>query len=149
MRRLLATLGVAGLMIVGTGAPALAAEADTNAEAGTLCAANNGAFIDLDGLAYVCLLPTAATEPEVDQADVLCGEHDGVLFVAVGNVAWACVLPGGDSVLNGLLGNGGFGDGLLAALDGLGLSPGLNAGSPGGGLLTGPDGLRLLPVRLS
>lgn len=137
MRRLLAIVGVAGLMLAGTAGPAAAHHKAghtggppahvVKARAERLCETNNGSFIDLGGLAYVCLLPTGATEPEIRQAEQLCQAQGGALFVAVGNVAYACVLPGGGPVLNNFVDTGG----LL------------------GGLLTGPDGLRLFPVILS
>ncbi len=137
MRRVLATLGVAGLILAGTAGPAAAHHKSghgggppshvVKARAERLCERNNGAFVDLGGLAYACLLPTGATEKEVRQAERLCERQGGDLFVAVGNVAYACVLPGGGTVLNDFVDTGG----------------------PGGGLLTGPDGLRLFPIILS
>ncbi len=73
-RRRLAILGVAGLMLGLTG-PATAhhnaghiggpPDQVARAQAERLCERNNGEFIDLDGLAYVCLLPTAARENEL------------------------------------------------------------------------------------
>ncbi|MCA1672873.1 MAG: hypothetical protein LC799_11960, partial [Actinobacteria bacterium] len=90
-RRLLIALGVVGLLLATLGAPASA----KNVDAQGLCERRNGSFIDLDGLAYVCLLPTAATKGEIRQAGRLCTERNGVLYVAVGNAAYACVLPGG------------------------------------------------------
>ena len=135
-RRLLATLAVAGLMLAGAG-PATAHHKGGHdggppahkikAQAERLCERNNGTFIDLGGLAYVCLLPTGATEKEIDRAERLCERQGGDLFVAVGNVAYACVLPGGGPILNNFVDTGG----------------------PGGGLLTGPNGLRLFPIILS
>ena len=104
MRKVLATLGVAGLILAGTAGPAVAHHKSgheggppshvVKARAERLCEKNNGAFIDLGGLAYVCLLPTGATEREIRQAERLCERQGGALFVAVGNVAYACVLPG-------------------------------------------------------
>ena len=136
-RRLLVTVAVAGMMLASAAGPAMAHHksghdggppANKNkAKAERLCERNNGAFIDLGGLAYVCLLPTGATEKEVRQAERLCERQGGALFVAVGNVAYTCVLPGGGSVLNDFVDTGG----------------------PGGGLLTGPNGLRLFPIILS
>lgn len=103
-RRLLVTLAVSGLLLAGTAGPAAAHEkADhkggppahvVKAQAERLCENNHGTFIDLDGLAYVCLLPTGATVKEIRQAQRLCERQGGALFVAVGNVAYACVLPG-------------------------------------------------------
>ena len=137
MRRVLATFGVAGLILAGTAGPAAAHHKAghsggppshvVKAQAERLCERNNGGFIDLGGLAYVCLLPTGATEREIRQAERLCERQGGDLFVAVGNVAYACVLPGGGSVLNDFVDTGG----------------------PGSGLLTGPNGLRLFPVIVS
>lgn len=137
MRRVLAALGVAGLMLAGTAGPVAAHHKDDHsggppahvvkAQAERLCERNNGAFIDLGGLAYVCLLPTGATESEIRQAERLCERQGGALFVAVGNVAYTCVLPGGGPLLNDFVDTGG----------------------PGGGLLTGPDGLRLFPILIS
>jgi len=136
-RRLLATVAVAGLMLAGAAGPAAAHHksghdggppaSKVKAQAERLCERNNGSFIDLGGLAYVCLLPTGATEKEVRQAERLCERQGGDLFVAVGNVAYACVLPGGGTILNNFVDTGG----------------------PGGGLLTGPGGLRLFPIILS
>ncbi|MFN2506491.1 MAG: hypothetical protein ABR540_20145, partial [Acidimicrobiales bacterium] len=116
---MLIALGVVGLLLATLGAPASA----KNVDAQGLCERRNGSFIDLDGLAYVCLLPTAATKGEIRQAGRLCTERNGVLYVAVGNAAYACVLPGGGPLLNAYVE---FGD--------------------DGGLVTGPDGLRLFPV---
>ncbi len=136
-RRLLATVAVAGLMLAGTAGPAAAHHKSghkggppahvVKKQAERLCERNNGTFIDLDGVAFVCLLPTGATEREIRQAERLCERQGGDLFVAVGNVAFACVLPGGGPILNNFVDTGG----------------------PGGGLLTGPDGLRLFPVIVS
>ena len=136
-KRLLAALGVTGLLFAGTAGPAAAHHKDghtggppahvVKAQAERLCERNNGTFIDLGGLAYVCLLPTEASEKEIRQAERLCERQGGDLFVAVGNVAYACVLPGGGTVLNNFVDTGG----------------------PGGGLLTGPGGLRLFPIILS
>ncbi|MDP9071574.1 MAG: hypothetical protein M3N68_09910 [Actinomycetota bacterium] len=97
------------------------------AQAERLCERNDGSFIDLGGLAYVCLLPTGATEKEIRQAERLCERQGGDLFVAVGNVAYACVLPGGGQLLNDFVDTGG----------------------PNGGVLTGPDGVRLFPIIVS
>ena len=136
-RRLLVTVAVAGLMLAGAAGPAAAHHKSghdggppvnrVKAQAERVCERNNGSFIDLGGLAYVCLLPTGATEKEVRQAERLCERQGGDLFVAVGNVAYACVLPGGGTILNDFVDTGG----------------------PLGGLLTGPDGLRLFPIILS
>lgn len=136
-KRLLATVAAAGLMLVVTAGPAAAHHKSShkggpparvlNAQAERLCERNNGTFIDLRGVAYVCLLPTGATEKEIDRAERLCERQGGDLFVAVGNVAYACVLPGGGQILNNFVDTGG----------------------PGGGLLTGTDGLRLFPVIVS
>jgi len=103
-RRLLATVAVAGLMLAVTAGPAAAHHKSghkggppahvVKKQAERLCERNNGAFIDLGGVAYVCLLPTGATEREIRQAERLCERQGGDLFVAVGNVAYACVLPG-------------------------------------------------------
>ncbi|MDQ3897702.1 MAG: hypothetical protein M3326_10770 [Actinomycetota bacterium] len=136
-RRLIATLGVAGLLLAATAGPAAANSKGghgggppahvVKGQAERLCEKNNGAFIDLGSLAYVCLLPTGATEKEIRKAERLCERQGGDLFAAVGNVAYACVLPGGGTVLNRFVDTGG----------------------PGGGLLTGPGGLRLFPILLS
>jgi len=103
-KRLLATVAVAGLMLAGTAGPAAAHHKSghkggppahvVKKQAERLCERNNGTFIDLDGVAYVCLLPTAATEKKIRQAERLCERQGGALFVAAGNVAYACVLPG-------------------------------------------------------
>ncbi len=98
MRRLIATLGVAGLMLAGAASPALAKKPSSTAKAERMCERNNGTFIDVGGLAYACVLPTGATEREIKQAARQCKKQGGALFVAVGNVAYACVLPGGDIV---------------------------------------------------
>ena len=137
MRRVLATFGVAGLILAGTAGPAVAHHKNGHSggppshvvkkQAERLCEKNNGAFIDLGALVYVCLLPTGANEREIRQAERLCEKQGGDLFVAVGNVAYACVLPGGGTILNDFVDTGG----------------------PGGGLLTGPNGLRLFPIILS
>ena len=94
-----------------------------NRQAERLCERNNGTFIDLGGLAYVCLLPTGASQREIERAERICERQGGALFVAVGNVAYACVLPGGGSVLNRFVDTGGPNDGLLTGSDGLRLFP--------------------------
>ena len=137
-KRLLATIAVAGLMLAVSAGPAAAHHKSSHKKGGPpahvvkkqaerLCERNNGTFIDLGGLAYVCLLPTGATEKEIRQAERLCERQGGDLFVAVGNVAYACVLPGGGPILNDFVDTGG----------------------PGGGLLSGPNGLRLFPLIVS
>ena len=133
-KRLLATVTVAGILLVGSAGPAVAHHKAGHSggppahvvkkQAERLCEKNNGTFIDLGALVYVCLLPTGATEKEIRQAERLCERQGGDLFVAVGKVAYACVLPGGGTILNNFVDTGG----------------------PGGGLLTGPNGLRLFPV---
>ncbi len=135
MRKLIATFGIAGVILAGAVSPAVAHHKSGHSggppakvvKAERLCERNNGVFIDLGGLAYVCLLPTGATEKEIRQAEKLCERGGGDLFVAVGNVAYACVFPGGGPVLNKYVDTGG----------------------PGGGLLTGPNGLRLFPIIVS
>ena len=136
-KRVLATIAAAGLMFVVTAGPAVAHHKSghkggppahvVKKQAERLCERNNGTFVDLGALAYVCLLPTGATEKEIDRAERLCERQGGDLFVAVGNVAYACVLPGGGQLLDDFVDTGG----------------------PGGGLLTGPDGLRLFPIIVS
>ncbi|MCA1672169.1 MAG: hypothetical protein LC799_08190 [Actinobacteria bacterium] len=122
MRRLIASLGVAGLMLAGAASPALAHKPDRFAKAERMCEKQGGAFISVDGLVYACVLPTGANEKEIQQAARECKKQGGALFVAVGNVAYACVLPGGD----------------ILDLPGSGTDP-----VTGGPLL---NGLRLLPV---
>ena len=132
MRRILATVGVAGLIIAGTAGPAAAQHKSGHSggppahvvkgQAERLCERNNGAFIDLDGVAYVCLLATGASEREIRQAERLCERQGGALFVAVGNLAYACVLPGfsGPVTVPGVGGTPGF---VLDAVEGLRLLP--------------------------
>ncbi len=138
MRKTIGTLAVAGMLLAGTAGPALAHKPDKGKggppahvvvkQAERQCEKQQGGtFIDLGGLAYVCLLPTGASEKDIRKAERTCERAGGELFVAVGNVAYACVLPGGGDVLNNFVDTGG----------------------PGGGLLTGPDGLRLFPVIVS
>ena len=124
MRRLIACLGVAGLMLAGAASPALAHKPDKDrfAKAERMCEKQGGAFISVDGLVYACVLPTGANQKEIKAAARECKKQGGALFVAVGNVAYACVLPGGD-ILD-------LGDSI----------PG-----PGGGLVD-VGGLRLLPL---
>ncbi len=98
MRRLIATLGVAGVMLAGAAGPALAHKPDRFAKAERMCEREGGAFISVDGLVYACVLPTAASEKEIKAAARECKKQGGALFVGVGNVAYACVLPGGDIV---------------------------------------------------
>ncbi len=138
MRKTLGTLAVAGMLLAGTAGPALAHHKSGHAggppsrvvvnQAERQCEKQQGGtFIDLGGLAYVCLLPTGASERDIRKAERTCERAGGELFVAVGNVAYACVLPGGGDVLNDFVDTGG----------------------PGGGLLTGSDGLRLFPIIVS
>lgn len=98
MRRLIATLGVAGMMLAGAASPALAHKPDRDrfAKAERMCERENGTFISVDGLVYACVLPTAANKKEIRQAARECKKQGGALFVAVGNVAYVCVLPGGE-----------------------------------------------------
>ncbi len=133
-RRLLVSVTAAVVMMAFTAGPIAAHHKaghsggpPSRAQAERLCERNNGTFIDLGPLVYVCLLPTGATEREIRQAERVCERQGGDLFVAVGNVAYACVLPGGGTILNDFVDTGG----------------------PGGGLLTGPDGLRLFPIIVS
>ena len=123
MRRLIATLGVAGMMLAGAASPALADKPDKNrfAKAERMCEKQGGAFISVDGLVYACVLPTGANRKEIQQAARECKKQGGALFVGVGNVVYVCLLPGGEIID---LPGGGTG--------------------PGGGLLF--DGVRLLPV---
>ncbi len=132
MRRMLATVGVAGLILAGTAGPAVAHHKSGHSggppahvvkmQAERLCERNNGAFIDLDGLAYVCLLATGASEREIRQAERLCERQGGALFVAVGNLAYACVLPGFDGPVT-VPGTGGFPGFILDEVEGLRLLP--------------------------
>ena len=112
MRRLIVTLGVVGILLAGAG-PAVAHKPDNNAKAERMCEREGGTFIDLDGIAYGCLLPTAASPREIRAAARECKKHGGALFVGVGNLAYVCVLPGGH-VLGGVLHgpNGPVGGGL-------------------------------------
>lgn len=136
MRRMLATVGVAGLILAGTAGPAAAHHKAghsggppahvVNNQAERLCERNNGTFIDLDGVAYVCLLATGASEREIRQAERLCERQGGALFVAVGNLAYACVLPGFSSPVT---------------VPSVGGTPGF--------VLDAVEGLRLLPVIIS
>jgi len=96
MRKLIVSLGVAGLMIAGAAGPALAHKPDKPSKAERMCEREGGAFISVDGLVYACVLPTAASEKDIRAAARECKKQGGALFVAVGNVAYACVLPGGD-----------------------------------------------------
>lgn len=132
-KRLLVTVAVAGLMLASTAGPAAAHHKAGHQggpkvvkKAERLCERNNGTFIDLGGLAYVCLLPTGASEKEIRQAERLCERQGGALFVAVGNVAYACVLPGFSGPVTQLP----------------------TGGSPGF-VLDSVDGLRILPIIVS
>ena len=90
-RRLLCGFAAAGLILALINSPASAAKGDYE-KAGNLCESNGGDFIDLDGVAYVCMLPTAATVTHVLQAGTLCVRQGGLLYAAVGNVAGRAVL---------------------------------------------------------
>jgi len=125
MRRLIATLGVAGVMLAGAASPAFAHKPDRLAKAERMCEREGGAFISVGGLVYACVLPTEASERDIRAAARECEKQGGALFVAVGNVAYACVLPGGD----------------ILDLPGSGTDP-----VTGDNLL---NGLRLLPVVIS
>ncbi len=137
MRKVLGAAAMAAMLLTATGGPALAHHRSGHAggpptdkvvaQAERQCEKQDGAFVDLDGLAYVCLLPTEANEREIRKAERTCERAGGELFVAVGNAAYACVLPGGGELLNDFVDTGG----------------------PGGGLLVGDDGLRLFPVIVS
>ena len=137
MRKLIGSFAMAGMLLAATAGPALAHHRSGHeggppsrvvvAQAERQCEKDDGAFVDLGGLAYVCLLPTAASEMDIRRAERTCERAGGDLFVAVGNVAYACLLPGGGTLLNDFVDTGG----------------------PGGGLLTGSDGLRLFPIIVS
>ena len=123
MRRLIACLGVAGLMLAGAASPALADKPNKNrfAKAERMCEKQGGAFISVDGLVYACVLPTGANPKEIQQAARECKKQGGALFVGVGNLVYVCLLPGGN----------------ILDLDGV-------TGDPVGGWFF--NGLRLLPV---
>ncbi len=131
-------------MLAGTAGPALADGASpATTTPGQLCQTSNGSFLDLGQIANACLLPTAATEADIQHAEALCAQEGGHLFVAVGNVAYACVLPSGSSILTGPPGTGGTGTGVVTSPTGLGLLSFLNNllgnggsgnGLPGNGL---------------
>ena len=53
------------------------------------------------GLAYACVRPTAASDQDIRKAQALCGRQGG-LFASVGNVVYACVLPGTELPVDGL-----------------------------------------------
>jgi len=65
MRKLVATLGMSAILMGGTAAlvPQLAHASppprDTTAQEKRACERSGGTFIDLDGLAKICLLPSA------------------------------------------------------------------------------------------
>ena len=122
MRKLIVSLGVAGMLLAGVAGPALAHKPDKESKAERMCEREGGAFISVGGLVYACVLPTEASERDIRQAARECEKQGGALFVAVGNVAYACVLPGGD----------------LLDLPGSGTDP-----VTGGPLL---NGIRLLPI---
>ena len=127
MRRILAALCVAGIMIAGAG-PALADKPSQNAKAERACEKEGGLFVDLGGIAYACVLPTQASDKDIRKAQRLCDRQDGV-FVSVGNVVFACLLPGGELPVEGLPIPGT--DGMGQDGGGLRLLPVL-IGSPGG-----------------
>lgn len=111
MRKLIASLGIAGIMLAAAASPALAHKPDKNrlAKAERMCEREGGTFISVDGLVYACVLPTAASEKEIRQAARECKKQGGALFVAAGNVAYVCVLPGGDILdLDGVTDDGGI-----------------------------------------
>ena len=112
MRKLFAALCVAGIMLAGAG-PALAHRPSQNAQAERLCEKEGGLFVDLGGLVYACVLPTAASDKDIRRDERLC-DRQGGLFLAVGNVAYACVLPGGVFPVDGIPTDGG----LLEIFDG-------------------------------
>ena len=83
-----------GLGLLGLGSHGTAAAAPTTRPAETLCAVQGGAFIELGGLAYVCLLPGPGDDGQIRAAAGVCeGAYRGSLFVAVENAAYVCVLP--------------------------------------------------------
>lgn len=134
MRKTIGTLAMAGMLLAATAGPALAHHKSghdggpparvVTAQAERQCERQqDGTFIDLGGLAYVCLLPTGASERDIRKAERTCERAGGELFVAVGNVAYACVLPGGGDVLNDFVDTGGVGGGELLGSDGLRLFP--------------------------
>ena len=98
MRKLIASLGIAGIMLAAAASPALAHKPDKDrfAKAERMCEREGGAFISVDGLVYACVLPTAASEKEIRQAARECKKQGGALFVGVGNLVYVCLLPGGD-----------------------------------------------------
>ena len=107
-------------MLTGIG-PAMAHRPDRNAKAERMCEKEGGAFIDLDGLAYACLLPTAASENDIRKAARQCEKQGGALFVAAGNLAYACVLPGFEGPVT--IGPDGHGNHYVLDGDGLTLLP--------------------------
>ncbi len=115
MRRLIACLGVAGVMLASAASPALAHKPDKPSKAERMCEREGGTFISVDGLVYACLLPTGASEKEIKAAARECKKQGGALFAAVGNALYVCVLPGGtlpgtitDPVGGGVLDTGGL-----------------------------------------
>ncbi len=100
LRTFVASLALVGVMLAGA-SPALAAKPSQNAKAERLCEKEGGLFIDLGGLAYACVLPTAASDGDIRKAQALCARQGG-LFAAVGNVVYACVLPGTELPVGGL-----------------------------------------------
>ena len=96
MRKVIAALGVAGVMLAGAASPALAHKPDRLAKAERMCEREGGTFINVSPLVYACLLPTGATHKQIEQAARECKKQGGALFAAVGNVLYVCVLPGGE-----------------------------------------------------
>ncbi len=137
MRKVLGAAAMAAMLLAATGGPALAHHRSGHAggpptdkvvaQAERQCEKQDGVFVDLGDLAYACLLATDANEREIRKAERTCERAGGELFVAVGNAAYACVLPGGGDALNNFVDTGG----------------------PGGAPLLGDDGLRLFPLIVS
>lgn len=103
MRRLLATLGMAGLILAGTAGAASAAKPAPNDLAQRTCQKAGGTFLRVDGIIYVCLFPGGSTEllsvgsvvtniPKSDRAGTLCVVSGGI-YLRVDNLVYACVLP--------------------------------------------------------
>ena len=99
MKRIVVAIALAvavGLGLLGLGSHSTAAAPPTTRPAEALCEAHGETFIDLGGLAYVCLAGTGESfgAGQVRAASQVCeAVYQGQFFVATENTIYTCVRP--------------------------------------------------------